>query len=127
MKIRLRVNDSADNHDSIILCTDAEPMDMYDEATGCQADARIDHPLVVSHQHCDGCLFEATRHEVLGLTEDEAQHLIDWRKRKAMGVSSADMGRLLDKVAAYLAKDAYDCPNATNGETLMLRLETYDV
>jgi hypothetical protein len=127
VKVRLRVAESDGNIQRFILCPTAQPMEMYDESHGCQADAKIDQPLVVSHQHCDGCLFEATRYEVLGLTEDEAQHLIDWRKRKEMGVSAADMGRLLDKVAAYLAKDVYDCPNAANGETLMLRLETYDV
>lgn len=80
--------------------------------------------LDMDHAHCHGCSETGSHavHELLGLTDDEADILCRWRTRKEDGYSASELGKILDKVVKAL--NAPDPVCETEHERILLRVES---
>ena len=119
--MRLKVRDEYGDVSESYLITDRPdvgPEIQQVDAPLCEAGTSA--PLDVGVGHCGRCLAgdDVPVGELLGLSPDELRKLCNWRTAKQDGVSSAEMGQILDKVVELL-----DATRVCDRETARIVLE----
>lgn len=107
MTVRIRFRDEGEVFETLILedRADVGPEIRQINAPGCEAGTF--QAIDVAMGHCPCCIGiedEPVGH-ILGLTSGELGILSRWRTRKADGVSSGEIARILDKLIAALTQD----------------------
>lgn len=116
---------------TLILSTenDEERFTIEDKETGldirlsseCKLAADTSAVYDLETSHCDACHDEMSVAEIIGLTTEEADTLTRWRTRKQDGISSKQLGEILDKVVQAIGKRPIEC--GSQHERIVLKVE----
>lgn len=83
----------------------------------CGLEAGDSAVLDVHTKHCDAC--ESSVAEQIGLSDDEIAKIKQWRTRKADGISSGELGKILDKIVDCLDDEAYETCKREHGRIVV--------
>jgi hypothetical protein len=112
--IRITFRDDDDVFETLLLEDREDVGPEIRQLRAADCDAGPSQPVDVEVGHCPACLSDENDPvgELLGLSREEHRILMRWRTRKEDGVSSGELGRILDKLCRVL-----DRPRLCDRET----------